>query len=244
MLSTIKKTINRQSFFPSRFGIFLNPFYFARLGLLKAIKFFAPNLSGRILDIGCGQKPYKELFSFKEYIGLEYDTPENRRLKKADIFYNGSQIPVSDSSFDSVIISQVFEHVFNPDSFLREVNRILKRNGILLLTVPFVWDEHELPLDYARYSSFGIKAILESNGFEIIDQKKTMADIRAIFQLINVYLYKITLTNNRIFNLFMCVVLFTPINLFGLIFGKILPKNDNLYLDNVVLAKKNPVFEI
>ena len=56
--------------------------------------------------------------------------------------------------------NQVLEHVFNPDDFVREIARVLKPGGALLLTVPFVWNEHEQPYDYARYSSFGLRAFL------------------------------------------------------------------------------------
>jgi SAM-dependent methyltransferase len=66
----------------------------------------------------------------------------------------------------------VLEHVFNPDDFLNEVNRVLKPSGKLLLTVPFVWDEHEQPYDYARYSSFGLRSLLEKHGFSIVKHEK------------------------------------------------------------------------
>src|SRR3546814_6951319 len=56
---------------------------------------------------------------------------------------------------------------------------------MLLLTVPFVWDEHEQPYDYARYSTFGLKSLLERNGFNVLTQKKLLADSSILFQLIN-----------------------------------------------------------
>ena len=99
--------------------------------------------------------------------------------------------PFESEQFDSVLCNQVLEHVFNPDFFISEISRVLKPSGKLLLFVPFVWDEHEQPNDYARYSSFALKFMLEKHGFRLISQIKTCADATIIFQLINAYLYKI-----------------------------------------------------
>ena len=120
----------------------------------------ARSMNGRLLDVGCGRKPYRDLFPTKDYVGLEIDTPENRLRNQADIFYDGNSFPFEDHDFDGIICNQVLEHVFNPDQFVRELRRVLKSRGLLLLTVPFVWDEHEQPRDYARYTSFGLKSLV------------------------------------------------------------------------------------
>ena len=106
------------------------------------------------------------------------------------------------------------------------------------MTVPFVWDEHEQPYDYARYSSFGLKHILSENGFKIIEHRKSNNGLEVIFQLINAYIYKVTLTKSVYFNMLSTLILMAPINIVGFILSKILPKNDDLYLDNIVLSKK------
>jgi len=226
-------------FNPSFLGIFVNPFYFARKGLYTAMSQFVPKLQGKILDVGCGQKPYQHLCNtVVEYIGLEIDSPENRINKHADYFYDGKNFPFENREFDSVMTNQVLEHVFNPDEFLAEIYRILKPDGMLLLTAPFVWDEHEQPIDYARYSSFGLKHLLQKQGFEIVSQIKTSTDVSVIFQLINAYLFKILQTNNPYFNLLLTILLMAPFNMMGVILAKILPNNQDLYLDNIVLARK------
>lgn len=238
MISTLKKIYFKERFNPGFLGLFINPFYFARKGLYDGIYSMSSQVTGKTLDIGCGQKPYKNLFPATEYIGLEIDNADNRKNKKADCFYDGATLPFNDKEFDSIVINQVFEHVFNPDEFLKEANRVLKSNGKILLTVPFVWDEHEQPFDYARYSSFGLESILIKHGFEISENKKSMTDIRVIAQLINAYIYKITITRYTIINTLFAVIFMSPFNILGEIFSWITPKNNDLYLDNIVLAKK------
>lgn len=238
MLNLLKKYFARQQFQPDISGIFVNPFYFARKGLYENISAFANKITGKTLDIGCGQKPYESLFSSSQYVGLEIDTPENRQNKKADFFYDGADFPFQDDEFDSVVANEVFEHVFNPNEFLNEIRRVLRTDGILLMTVPFCWDEHEQPNDFARYSSFGLKAILQDHGFEVVEQRKSINDIRVVFQMVNAYIYKKTVAKSVYINLLVTLFLMSPFNLMGELLSKVLPKNDDLYLDNIVLARK------
>ena len=238
MLRTLKQIYIKEQFNSKILGLFINPFYFARKGLYQNVSKLITNLNGKLLDVGCGTKPYENICNVDEYIGLEIDDEGNRQHNYADVFYDGKTIPFEDKSFDSILSNQVFEHVFNPNQFLKEINRVTKVGGRFLITVPFVWDEHEQPYDYARYSSFGLKYILDENGFEIIQHRKSNNGLEVIFQLINAYLYKVTQTKKAYFNLLIIFVLMTPVNIVGLILSKLLPKNDDLYLDNIVLAKK------
>lgn len=198
----------------------------------------APHMKGRLLDVGCGRKPYRDMFAVDEYVGLEIDTPQNRADKRADYFYDGVLFPFTDHGFDGVVCNQVLEHVFTPNQFLGEIRRVLKPGGVLLLTVPFVWDEHEQPRDYARYSSFGLKSLLEKNGFEVVSQRKISADVRVLFQLINAYLYKTLWTRWPVVNLLICATVMAPFNILGMLLYKLLPANPDLYLDQAVLARK------
>jgi SAM-dependent methyltransferase len=199
----------------------------------------APKMSGQLLDVGCGNKPYRNLFVNVDcYIGLEFDTPESRAANYAEFFYDGHHFPFNDASYDVVLCNQVLEHVFNPEEFLNEIFRILKPDGKLLLSVPFVWDEHLQPLDYARYSSFGLRSLLERHGFGVVELRKMNADARVVFQLINVYLYKILLTPNPKINLLFCAVFMAPVTLLGILLSKVLPANQDLFLNQIVFAIK------
>lgn len=238
MMQALKCYILAQQYNPGVAGLWVNPFYHARRGLYRAIAEAAPRLEGRLLDVGCGRKPYRDLFQASEYVGLEIDTPANRARKQADYFYDGETFPFADESFDSVLCNQVLEHVFAPDRFLGEINRVLKPEGGLLLTIPFVWDEHEQPWDYARYSSFGLKHLLEKNGFEIAEQRKLSADVRVLFQLVNAYLFKVLWTRQPVVNLAICALVMAPFNILGALLHRLLPANPDLYLDQLVLARK------
>ncbi len=215
----------------------INPFWIARRGLWNAIESQSYFLNGRLLDVGCGMKPYRELFNVDSYIGLEYDNPTARNLGVADIFYEGKEFPFINGEFDSILCNQVLEHVFNPNTFLSEISRILKPKGTLLLTIPFVWDEHEQPHDYARYTSFGLSHLLQKHGFEVLIQKKLCNDISILFQLLNTMIFK-CVPKNRLIQIVVTIFPISLISVLGYIFGLILPKNNDLYLDQLVIAKK------
>lgn len=240
MILKIRKILFKEDFNPNFLGLFINPFYFTRLGLYKNIKELSHLISGRILDAGCGNKPYKNLFLSDEYIGMDIEHGAHiHRNENVDVFYDGKKFPFEDNSFDSIISSEVLEHVFNPKEHLSEIYRVLKPGGKFLISVPFLWDEHEQPYDYARYSSFGLGYLLKTNGFEVIEQRKSIADIRVIFQIIDIYIYKKTLWCRKgIFNYIVTILLNAPFNIMGEIFNLVLPKNKDLYLNNIMVAIK------
>ena len=81
----LRDLIIREGHSPSFLGVFVNPFYFARRELFTEVKVLAAFISGRVLDVGCGTKPYESLFSTAtEYVGLEIDSELNRQRKNAD----------------------------------------------------------------------------------------------------------------------------------------------------------------
>jgi SAM-dependent methyltransferase len=238
LIKILKNYIADKEFNPGVMGIFFNPFYFARKGLLDGICECNKGVNGKLLDVGCGNKPYRKYFHVDEYVGLEIDTPGNRVLKKADYYYDGLIFPFNDDSFNAVFSSQVFEHVFNPDVFFKEVNRVIINNGFLIITVPFFWDEHEEPFDFARYSSFGLRYFLENNNFKVLKHIKSNNDFGVIVQMLNVYLYRTLIPKQKYLKFLVSIAIFSPINIFGVIIRAIMPKNNNMYVDNIILAQK------
>lgn len=237
--SNLTSFIRKESFQPSFTAVFFNPFFFIRRGLFLNIKELAPSLKGKLLDFGCGRKPYENLFLVDEYIGMDMEaTGHEHKHSKIDVYYNGQDIPFEQETFDSVFCSEVFEHVFNLDEILKEINRVMKTGGQLLITVPFCWNEHEIPYDFARYSSFGIKYILENSGFEVIKTKKSGNFARVNWQLWAVYFYSLFNTKSKILNYFLRMLFIIPVNVSGLILLNLFPKNKSMYFNNIVLAKK------
>jgi SAM-dependent methyltransferase len=234
----LTKFILKQNFQPTWVGIFFNPFFLIRYYLFKNIKSLSRYISGDLMDFGCGRKPYENLFNVTKYVGVDVKiSGHDHLLSKIDVYYDGITVPLPTSTFDSVVCFEVLEHVFNPTQILPELNRVLKTGGKFLLSVPFCWNEHEVPYDYARYSSFGIKHLLESNGFRVIELCKSGNFNLVILQLRILYLFELFKRLGRLgyfFTLFFSV----PLAIWGLFISSILPADKSLYFNTIVIAEK------
>jgi len=131
---------------------------------------------GRVVDLGCGSAPYRDIILdiAEEYIGVDWENSMHDQ-SKVDVFADLSKrLPFEDDYADTVVSFEVLEHLPEPDFFLCECNRILKPTGLLFMTVPFMWHVHEEPHDYFRYTQYGLRYLLEKNGFsEIAIEEKT-----------------------------------------------------------------------
>ncbi len=233
----------RHQFNPKWYHVFSEPFYIIRRRLVQSLERWAAGFSGSLLDFGCGSKPYRALFNVDEYIGLDIHTEvsESNPDLKADIFYDGKVIPFDAGRFDGIFSTEVLEHVFNPDEILPEWNRVLRMGGTVLLTCPFFWPEHEQPYDYARYTSFGLTHLLKKHGFEVEAYDKTGSYFDVLIQSFVLYLYFLIPKRLGVLAAALYAVFVTPFLLLGLLFSSLLPKGvkrSDLYLNNVVLARK------
>ena len=231
--------LRRKAFITSPLGIVISPVYFIRDGLYKNISSLAPRLSGDILDFGCGSKPYESLFvNATSYIGVDVRVSgHDHKDSRIDVYYDGRTLPFPDSHFDSAVCFEVFEHVFNIDELLMEIRRVLKPGGQLLMSIPFAWDEHEVPYDFARYTSFGIKHVLERNRFAVLESRKTTTYVLALCQLFMSYLALHVFPRGRIVSRVLQLLVIFPLNLVSLLLNFVLPKRYEYYSNNVVLAK-------
>ena len=230
--------LKKQSFQPNLFSLFFNPFFFIRYAYFQNIKKIIPLLSGKMLDFGCGRKPFENLFTVEQYTGVDIESSgHDHENSKVDVYYDGKHLPFQNNSFDSLFCAEVLEHIFNPDEILPELTRVLKPGAKALFTIPFCWNEHETPFDFARYSSFGIKYLLEKHGFMILEQKKSGNFARVNFQNWALYffeLFKKWGNAGYIISLFFIV----PINITGFVFLLLMPVNKTLYFTNIILAEK------
>lgn len=132
--------------------------------LKKQVKKYAHYIGGVILDAGSGDGDrYKNFFKFDKYITLDINPDSG-----ADIIGSIENILLGDGSVDSVISTQVLEHVKNPQKAIYEFYRVLKSNGYCLVTVPQLNELHEEPNDYFRFTKYGLEEIFKNAGFKII----------------------------------------------------------------------------
>ena len=144
--------------------------------LVASLKQVAPRARGRLLDVGCGNKPYEEYFRpyVSEYLGIEHEatfvvTSAGNGARRPDILYDGAKLPFPDRSFDTVLNVQVLEHTPNPSRLMCEISRVLRDDGLLILVAPFQFRLHEQPHDYFRYSSHGLRHLCEEAGLEVLE---------------------------------------------------------------------------
>jgi len=135
----------------------------------------------KIMDYGCGARPYEHLFEgyIDEYTGV--DVGEN---PKADILIEpGEKLKFEDNSFDFVLSSQVLEHVKDFDDYMKECYRVLKPGGCLLLSTHGTWQYHASPYDYNRWTCMGLKYLLERHGFEVTESIPILGQFAVTSQL-------------------------------------------------------------
>lgn len=140
-----------------------NPHYIARSTIIAALAKLAPTLKGRMVDIGSGHsRGYEDLFKahVDEYLCVDRQYAEN-----VDICADCYNVPLPDESVDAILSTQVLEHLDTPDRMLKETYRLLKPNGNLILTAPMVWGLHEEPVDFYRYTEYGLRYLLEQAGY-------------------------------------------------------------------------------
>lgn len=131
-------------------------------------------LSGKFLDIGCGEKPYKSTIlsesNVSSYAGIDLIGGHEYKVGvKPDYFWDGITFPFENESYDSALATEVLEHCPDPLVTLAEIHRILKKGSPILITVPFIWPTHEAPYDFYRYTPFGLRHLLGKAGFEEIE---------------------------------------------------------------------------
>lgn len=150
---------------------FVREFPWERQSILDFVADAAGQLEpdARVADIGAGDAPYRELFAHANYVTVDWGASPHEGATSVDLIASADHVPLSDASFDAVLLTQVLEHVSAPDSVLSEARRLLRAGGTILLTVPLVWELHELPHDYYRYTQAGLHHLLDEAGFVEIE---------------------------------------------------------------------------
>ncbi len=144
-------------------------YYLVYIPLIRELKgAIEKYANGKVIDIGCGNKPHERMFKEKvtEYVGCDI---VQSSLKKVDVLCEANKIPLPCNSFDTAFSTQTIEHVEDHQGLVKEAYRLIKPGGFFILSGPLYWHLHEEPYDFFRFTKHGFKYILEKAGFEIVE---------------------------------------------------------------------------
>jgi SAM-dependent methyltransferase len=171
-------------------------YYFLNRDIKDAITNYA---KGNFLDLGCGNKPYQSLYKPLTVSQVGCDVVQSNQ-NSVDVLCPATDLKFDASQFDTVLCTQVLEHVFEHDKLMSEAFRVLRPGGHLILTVPFAWELHEEPYDFFRYTRHALKQLFEQTGFEIDYIKPNGGKWAAIYQLRNNMMYSSFRKRKTFFN--------------------------------------------
>jgi SAM-dependent methyltransferase len=125
---------------------------------------------GSLLDLGCGKVPlyiaYKDLVSDTTCVDWVNTQHDNKHLDLECDLTN--KLPFLSGEFDTVILSDVLEHILTPAKLLKEICRVLSKDGKLIMNVPFYYWLHEQPFDYYRFTEFALRSFVEDAGLKTV----------------------------------------------------------------------------
>jgi SAM-dependent methyltransferase len=170
-------------------GTPLDPLWIAKRSLRRALRSVAPRARGRLLDVGCGVKPYRALFpAVTEHLGIERPGTLSKS-RVVDVWGDALALPFRAASFDTVLCSEVLEHVPEPGRLFEEAARMLKPGGMLILSTPQVWGLHEEPFDYYRFTRYGLSHLARASGLEVVEVHATCGTFAMVGQRLSSFLF-------------------------------------------------------
>ena len=173
------------------------------LTIYRFLRNHLPACKGRVLDVGAGEAPWRELLNDAEYVGADVEAAGEfgMRRKAHIIYYDGNTLPFEDGSFDHLLCTEVLEHVPEPRRLLADLNRVLRVGGSLVLTVPWSARLHHVPHDYARFTRFGLVLLLQAAGFSNIVIEERGNDVAVIANKLLVLTVRLLRPRNLILGL-------------------------------------------
>jgi SAM-dependent methyltransferase len=146
-----------------------HPQWFAFFRETQSLRETCRQLSGIVLDIGCADaKPRRYLAAGAQYVGVDhYSTAKGWYRTRPDLYADAEALPLADASVDHSLLLDVLEHIPRPDRCLAELQRTLKVGGSLTIQVPFLYPVHDAPLDFHRWTRFGLLQAAQQYGFRV-----------------------------------------------------------------------------
>jgi SAM-dependent methyltransferase len=205
---------------------------FIRLTILGLVIYASKQLRNgmSLLDVGAGDCPYKDIFTHITYKSADFGEAESVDFKEIDYFCPADSIPVSEKSFDAILCTEVLEHVPEPKSVLIEFNRVLKNNGHLFVTTPFIYPLHMEPYDFFRYTPYAFKNLLKEAGFEIVFITSRGGWIASVADTLLRRRY-LTRPQRNVKSLLLYCFLFLPIFALPMLILRLLPLRPLAWLD-------------
>jgi SAM-dependent methyltransferase len=113
------------------------------ISLRELKKAFSSFLCGTAIDIGCGEKPFREFIApfAGRYYGIDFPGTMHPKTH-LDVFSVAYSLPFKDRSIDSVLLTAVLEHLEEPQDAVNECARVLRQGGCVIATVPLFWQLH------------------------------------------------------------------------------------------------------
>lgn len=135
--------------------------------------------AGTVLDIGCGRQTAKQAIKEDcDYFGLDYlQTASDWYNASPQIYGDAQQLPFQQASINTVLLLDVLEHLPSPSSCMAEIKRVLKPNGTAIIQVPFIYPVHDAPLDFHRWTKYGLERLFQQHELELMKAKSVGAPI-------------------------------------------------------------------
>jgi len=125
--------------------------------------------AGALLDLGAGTKPFAPVYSPHFGSCTSVDVPYSQHdIGSVDVLASADNLPFNEQSFDCVLCTEVLEHCPDPAAVLREVHRVLRPNGKVFLSTPFLVPLHEMPHDYYRFTPSALRYLASLSGLRVM----------------------------------------------------------------------------
>lgn len=229
--------------------LYISPFFLTRYYLERDIKQVVRehSFNGKIIDVGCGSQPYRKLFKDTAfYRGIDYkkySINKDFAQAKPDYFFNKDYLrnqilPFSDDYFDHSVCFQVLEHHRNPQKLIKELLRITKKGGYILISFPFLGGIHEEPTDFQRLTKYGLMEIIKESNSKLMYVKEEGSIVSTISMLLNEYLNNFAAKNKTRY--YIAIFFYFPFLFFSylsLLLDRIF-RSDKIFFNYLFLIKK------